>query len=44
MYFWIAICSGIIVWAASLSPALAERREVRRDASVDTRPQAPHGG
>ena len=32
MYFWIAICSGIIVWAASLSPALAERREVRRDA------------
>jgi uncharacterized BrkB/YihY/UPF0761 family membrane protein len=44
MYFWIAICSGIIVWAASLSPALAERREVRRDASVDTLPQAPHGG
>jgi uncharacterized BrkB/YihY/UPF0761 family membrane protein len=29
IYFWIAICSGIIVWAASLSPALAERREVR---------------
>jgi uncharacterized BrkB/YihY/UPF0761 family membrane protein len=39
IYFWIAICSGIIVWAASLSPALAERREVRRDASVDTLPQ-----
>jgi uncharacterized BrkB/YihY/UPF0761 family membrane protein len=29
IYFWIAICSGVIVWAASLSPALAERREVR---------------
>jgi membrane protein len=36
IYFWIAICSGIIVWAASLSPALAERREVRSSASVDT--------
>jgi membrane protein len=36
IYFWIAICSGIIVWAASLSPALAERREVRSGASVDT--------
>jgi membrane protein len=34
IYFWIAICSGIIVWAASLSPALAERREVRSGASV----------
>jgi membrane protein len=44
IYFWIAICSGIIVWAASLSPALAERREVRRDASVDTLPPSPHGG
>ena len=44
IYFWIAIFSGIIVWAASLSPALAERREVRRDASVDTLPQSPHGG
>ena len=30
LYFWIAISSGIIVWAASLSPALAERREVRQ--------------
>jgi membrane protein len=28
IYFWIALCSGVIVWAASLSPALAERREV----------------
>jgi len=30
LYFWIAFSSAIIVWAASLSPALAERREVRR--------------
>jgi uncharacterized BrkB/YihY/UPF0761 family membrane protein len=30
IYFWIAFSSGIIVWAASLSPALAERREYRR--------------
>jgi membrane protein len=34
LYFWIAISSGIIVWAASLSPALAERREVRRAGPV----------
>jgi uncharacterized BrkB/YihY/UPF0761 family membrane protein len=30
IYFWIALSSGLIVWAAALSPALAERREVRR--------------
>jgi uncharacterized BrkB/YihY/UPF0761 family membrane protein len=30
IYFWILFSSGIIVWAASLSPALAERRDVRR--------------
>jgi membrane protein len=30
LYFWIAFSSAIIVWAASISPALAERREVRR--------------
>jgi uncharacterized BrkB/YihY/UPF0761 family membrane protein len=30
IYFWIALSSGLIVWAASLSPALAERREFRR--------------
>jgi uncharacterized BrkB/YihY/UPF0761 family membrane protein len=29
IYFWIALGSGIIVWAASLSPALAERRKLR---------------
>ncbi len=31
IYFWIALASGIIVWAASLSPALTERRQLRRD-------------
>lgn len=36
IYFWIVLCSGVIVWAASLSPALAERREVRRSSSADT--------
>jgi uncharacterized BrkB/YihY/UPF0761 family membrane protein len=30
IYFWIAFSSAIIVWAASLSPALAERRDLRR--------------
>jgi membrane protein len=30
IYFWIAFSSALIVWAASISPALAERREVRR--------------
>jgi uncharacterized BrkB/YihY/UPF0761 family membrane protein len=30
IYFWIAFSSALIVWAASLSPALAERRELRR--------------
>ena len=29
IYFWLAIASGAIVWAASLAPALAERRKVR---------------
>ena len=29
IYFWIAIASGAIVWAASLSPPLAARRAVR---------------
>ena len=33
VYFWIAIGSAIIVWAASISPALAERRALRRRAS-----------
>ena len=30
LYFWIAFSSAVIVWAASLSPALADRRERRR--------------
>jgi membrane protein len=30
IYFWIALCAAIIVWAASLSPALADRRNLRR--------------
>jgi uncharacterized BrkB/YihY/UPF0761 family membrane protein len=30
IYFWILFSSGIIVWAASLSPTLAERRKLRR--------------
>jgi uncharacterized BrkB/YihY/UPF0761 family membrane protein len=30
IYFWILFSSGIIVWAASLSPALAERRDLRQ--------------
>jgi len=29
IYFWIAISSALIVWTASLSPALAERRNLR---------------
>ena len=30
IYFWIAFSSALIVWGASLSRALAERRELRR--------------
>src|SRR5262245_44256522 len=30
IYFWLAFSSAAIVWAASISPALAERREFRR--------------
>ncbi len=29
LYFWLALSAALIVWAASLSPALAERRKVR---------------
>jgi membrane protein len=29
LFFWIAFSSAVIVWAASLAPALAERRELR---------------
>jgi hypothetical protein len=31
LYFWIAFSSTHIVWAASLSPALAHRRDRRRE-------------
>jgi uncharacterized BrkB/YihY/UPF0761 family membrane protein len=34
IYFWIAFSSAVIVAAASLSPALAERRNVRADAAL----------
>jgi membrane protein len=30
IYFWIAFSSAVIVWAASISPALADRRDLRR--------------
>ena len=30
IYFWLAFSSAVIVWAASVSPALAERRDLRR--------------
>src|SRR5262249_34596893 len=30
IYFWLAFSSAVIVWAASLSPALADRRSLRR--------------
>ena len=30
LYFWILLSSGVIVWAASLSPSLASRRNQRR--------------
>jgi uncharacterized BrkB/YihY/UPF0761 family membrane protein len=33
IYFWIAFSSAVIVGAASLSPALAERRNVRAESS-----------
>ena len=33
IYFWILLCSGVIVWAASLSPSLAARRDLRRGRS-----------
>lgn len=36
LYFWIALSSAVIVWAASLSPALAYRRERRPRAQIDS--------
>jgi membrane protein len=40
IYFWIAFSSAVIVGAASLSPALAERREARATAT-DARAAGP---
>jgi membrane protein len=37
MFFWILFSSGVVVIAASLSPALAERRDLRRARAVTTR-------
>jgi hypothetical protein len=34
IYFWIAFSSAVIVWAASLSPSLAERRNLRQSAEA----------
>src|SRR6478735_8567277 len=31
LYFWIAFSSAVIVWAASISPSLAERRAFRQE-------------
>jgi membrane protein len=31
LYFWLALSSAVIVWAASLSPALAARRSAREE-------------
>jgi uncharacterized BrkB/YihY/UPF0761 family membrane protein len=31
LYFWIAFCSAIIVWAAALSPPLSERRSLKKE-------------
>ena len=36
LYFWIAFSSAVIVWSASLSPALAYRRERRPRAQIDS--------
>jgi len=30
IYFWLAFSSAVIVWAAAISPALAQRRQLRR--------------
>jgi uncharacterized BrkB/YihY/UPF0761 family membrane protein len=34
IYFWLAFSSAVIVWAASLSPSLAERRNLRQSAEA----------
>jgi uncharacterized BrkB/YihY/UPF0761 family membrane protein len=45
IYFWIALASGAIVWAASLSPSLAERRRRARGIHHQTpKPEAAPSG
>lgn len=34
LYFWMLFGSGLIIWAAAVSPALAERRSLRRARSA----------
>jgi len=41
IYFWLAIGSATIVWAASISPALAERRDLRRGPVEDAGDSVP---
>jgi membrane protein len=40
IFFWIAFISAIIVWAASLSPALAQRRDLREGHGLGGEPNA----
>jgi membrane protein len=41
IYFWLALWSALIVWAGSLSPALADRRRLRRSADVQQADGSP---
>jgi membrane protein len=41
IYFWLAFSSAVIVWAASLSPPLSERRALRHDAEDASSAGAP---
>jgi uncharacterized BrkB/YihY/UPF0761 family membrane protein len=41
IYFWLAFSSALIVWAGSLSPALADRRRLRRSADVQQSDRRP---
>jgi uncharacterized BrkB/YihY/UPF0761 family membrane protein len=38
LYFWIAFCSAIIVWAAALSPPLSERRSLKKEGASTREP------
>jgi membrane protein len=42
IYFWIVLGSAVIVWTASLSPSLAERRALRAIAARRDDPPPPH--